>query len=169
MKTKENIDKKEVTAFEQVARAVRDHLLKTANGYLHNADEAEDAVQETLMRCWIARHRLHRIDEMPPFAMRVIRNLCIEQLRGQKNHSDYIMEYSITPADVIMMQQEQQAWMMTCLSQLPVGARSVLQMKGIDELSYQEMATILGTTEATVRTKVAKARKQLWQLYNKRK
>ena len=48
-------------------------------------------------------------------------------------------------------------------------ARSVLQMKGSDGLSYQEMATLLGTTEATVRAKVAKARKQLWQIYNRRK
>ena len=159
----------EVIVFERATRTVRGQLLKTANGYLHNAEEAEDAVQETLMRCWVARHRLHHIEEMPAFAMRIVKNLCIEQLRGKKEISDYVTNDHIAPADILMMHREQHEWMMTCLRQLPVGARSVLQMKGIDGLSYQEMATLLGTTEATVRAKVAKARKQLWQIYNRRK
>ena len=38
----------EVFVFERATRTVRGQLLKTANGYLHNAEEAEDAVQETL-------------------------------------------------------------------------------------------------------------------------
>ena len=41
----------EVIVFERATQKVRGQLLKTANGYLHNAEEAEDAVQETLMRC----------------------------------------------------------------------------------------------------------------------
>ena len=58
---------------------------------------------------------------------------------------------------------------MTCLKRLPIGARAAIQMKGIDGLSYQEMANTLGTTEATVRAKVAKARHHLWQLSKRRK
>ena len=63
----------EVIVFERATQTVRGHLLKTAINYLHNAEEAEDAVQETLMRCWVARHRLHHIEEMPAFAMRIVK------------------------------------------------------------------------------------------------
>ena len=42
-------------------------------------------------------------------------------------------------------------------------------MKGIDGLSYQEIAAILGTTEAVVRSKMSKARQKLWTLYRSRK
>ena len=93
----------EVIVFERATRAMRGHLLKTAINYLHNAEEAEDAVQETLMRCWVARHRLHHIEEMPAFAMRILKNLCIEQLRGKKEISDYVTNDHIAPADIVMM------------------------------------------------------------------
>ena len=139
-----------------------------------STEDAEDVVQEALMRCWIARKRLGSIDELPAFAMRTVKNLCIDRLRRQSNRrqtsTDHLDLYDETPtADAKLMLQDQQAWMMKCIKQLPPSLRGVLQMKGIDGLSYQEMATILGTTEAAVRSKVSKARQKLWTLYRSRK
>ena len=135
---------------------------------------AEDAVQETLMRCWIVRDRLGNIGELPAFAQQCVKNHCIDLLRQQKSRGKVVAIDSLAAdhaphAETQLIVREQHEWMMECLRQLPVGARAAIQMKGIDGLSYSEMATILGTTEAAVRSKVAKARKQLWQLYKKRK
>ena len=106
--------------------------------------------------------------------MRTVKNLCIDRLRRQSNRrqtsTDHLDLYDETPtADAKLMLDEQQAWMMKCLMQLPPSLRGVLQMKGIDGLSYQEIAAILGTTEAVVRSKMSKARQKLWTLYRSRK
>ena len=166
--------KQEVESFERILRGLRERMLQTANGYLHNAEEVEDVVQEALMRSWIARKRLGSIDELPAFAMRTVKNLCIDRLRRQSNRSqtstDLLVVSDEAPtADTKMILQEQQAWMMKCMMQLPPNLRGVLQMKGIDGLSYQEIAAILGTTEAVVRSKMSKARQKLWTLYRSRK
>ena len=173
MKTERPTYQKEIADFEKSVGQLRERLLHTAQGYLHNAEQAEDAVQETLMRCWIVRGRLGSIGELPAFAMQALRNLCIDQIRQARNRhftdADDTLCDEAPLADTQVIVREQHEWMMECLRQLPVGARAAIQMKGIDGLSYGEMATILCTTEAAVRAKVAKARKQLWQLYKKRK
>lgn len=172
MKTGHPSYQKEIAEFEQVVGQLRGRLLLTARGYLHDADQAEDAVQETLMRCWIVRNRLGSPDELSAFATKTIQNYCIDQLRKGKSHTVVADAPAIDEsptADTLLVLKEQHDWMMECLRRLPVGARAAIQMKGIDGLSYGEMATILGTTEAAVRAKVAKARKQLWKLYQRRK
>lgn len=169
MKTKETTCTHDTADFEKIVQRIRHWLLQTAIGYLHDADEAEDAVQEALMRCWTVRQRLGKMDELPPFAMRVLKNLCTDLLR-QRTWPAGTMEEDESPSpEARLINWEQEDWMMECLKRLPTGARAVLQMKGIDGLSYQEMAAILGTTEATVRAKVAKARQKLWEIYHKRK
>ena len=172
MKTGHPSYQKEIAEFEQVVGQLRGRLLLTARGYLHDADQEEDAVQETLMRCWIVRNRLGSPDELSAFATKTIQNYCIDQLRKGKSHSIAADAPAIDEsptADTLLVLKEQHDWMMECLRRLPVGARAAIQMKGIDGPSYGEMATILGTTEAAVRAKVAKARKQLWKLYQRRK
>lgn len=172
MKTGHPSYQKEIAEFEQVVGQLRGRLLLTARNYLHDASLAEDAVQETLMRCWIVRNRLGSPDELSAFATKTIQNYCIDQLRKGKSHTISADAPAIDEsptADTLLVLKEQHDWMMECLRRLPVGARAAIQMKGIDGLSYGEMATILGTTEAAVRAKVAKARKQLWKLYQRRK
>ena len=164
--------KQEVESFECIVRGLRERMVTTAMGYLHDAEEAEDAVQEALMRSWIARKRLETIDELPAYALRTVQNICIDRLRRQVNRKQTSTECIVTPddapiADTMMMLQEQQARMMKCLMQLPPSLRAVIQLKGIDDLSYQEIAAILGTTEAVVRSKVSKARQRLWEMYRR--
>lgn len=162
--------KQEVESFERIVKSLRERMQQTAMGYLHDAGEAEDAVQEALMRSWIARKRLKSIDELPAYALRIVKNICIDRLRRQGNSRQTSAECIVASdeaptADQKMMLQEQQAKMMKCLMQLPPSLRAVIQMKGIDDLSYQEIAAILGTTEAVVRSKMAKARQKLWEMY----
>ena len=172
--TERSSNRQEIESFEHIIKNLRERVKLTAIGYLHETEDAEDVVQEALMRSWIARKRLGSIDELPAFAMRTVKNLCIDRLRRQSNRrqtsTDHLDVYDETPtADTKLMLDEQQAWMMKCLMQLPPSLRGVLQMKGIDGLSYQEIATILGTTEAVVRSKMSKARQKLWTLYRSRK
>ena len=68
MKTEYPSYRKEIAEFEQSVGQLREQLVRTAKGFLHDADLAEDAVQETLMRCWIVRDRLGNIGELPAFA-----------------------------------------------------------------------------------------------------
>lgn len=160
MKQKQDTSIHEAEAFEREAAGIRHRLWLTAKSYLHDGDEAEDAVQEALMRCWTVRHRLRDMNALPALALRIVKNLCTDLLRGRRTASpmETVDVEGGDRADAPLLAHEQQAWMDECLRRLPIGARAVLQMKGIDELSYPEIAALLGTTEATVRAKSPFAR-----------
>ena len=173
----------QAAVFAAVATRMRPTLLATAMGYLHDAEDADDAVQEALMRCWMARSRMHDLaSDLPPMMQTVVRNVCIDHLRLRK-HNIPIDETSETspdgsninsPLSIVnsqlspdrqLMEKEAIERMEHCIKRLPPMRRTVIEMKGIDGLSYEEMANMLGCTEAAVRAKVAKARKQLKEMY----
>ena len=167
MKKENTIFIPDAIAFEKAMLRIRERLVLTAVSFLHDADEAEDIVQEALMRCWVARQRFDNSDELLYFAVRIVKNLCIDILRKRKYAVYGICEDEVPSVETNFIEREQQNRMLECMKRLPVGARAILQMKGIDALSYNEIATMLGTTEAAVRAKVAKARQILCSIYNK--
>lgn len=77
----------QAAVFAAVATRMRPALLATAMGYLHDADDADDAVQEALMRCWMTRSRMHDLtSDLPPMMQTVVRNVCIDHLRLRKHN-----------------------------------------------------------------------------------
>ena len=148
------------------------YMQKLAEQLLGDADNASDAVQDAVVSLWEKRKEWDDSADLKSLWGTVVKRRCIDQLRKGKSHSIAADAPAIDEsptADTLLVLKEQHDWMMECLRRLPVGARAAIQMKGIDGLSYGEMATILGTTEAAARAKVAKARKQLWKLYQRRK
>lgn len=167
--TTQNVDDYAV-AFGRQVKQLRPGLLLAAMRYTADGAEAEDAVQETLLRCWAARSRLDHIDHLPQFAMQTLHNYCIDLVR-QKRQSVGPHDANAQSADrpdTAMMMREAEEWMAQCIDRLPAGMRTAIMMKGVDGLTYEQMAACLGTTEAAVRAKVAKARKKLYLLYSQR-
>jgi RNA polymerase sigma-70 factor (ECF subfamily) len=63
---------------------IRDHLFYTARQILSDEDDAEDAVQEVLLRLWNLRDTLGKYDSLPAFATTVTKNHCLDKLRVKK-------------------------------------------------------------------------------------
>ncbi|MBQ2496333.1 MAG: hypothetical protein II521_09485, partial [Prevotella sp.] len=75
--------------FKLEVQAIRPRLISQAQRYLDNTDDAEDVVQDALLRLWQMREQLRSpLDRM---AMVVTRNLAIELLRQRK--SEDLLEY----------------------------------------------------------------------------
>lgn len=68
--------------FKQEAQRIRTALVRQAFGILHDSDEAEDVVQDVLLRLWQMRDQL----QMPvePLAKVLTRNRCIDLIRRKK-------------------------------------------------------------------------------------
>ena len=65
--------------FKQQAEELRLQLISVAQKYLGNTDEAEDIVQDTMVKLWLMREQLK--SPISAFACMVTRNLCIDCLR----------------------------------------------------------------------------------------
>lgn len=92
--------------------------MRYAYSLLGDRHKAEDAVQETMMRIWLKREQWQEIQNMEGFAMRIIRNVCVDSLRKENRVADMsdvpeVLSNELNPLQAVsvkeMMQTRQKA------------------------------------------------------------
>ena len=158
----------EKTEFEIAASMLRGKLVDIARFYLSDEDEAEDIVQEAMLKLWLVRDRLDREKNIAPMGMTITRNLCIDRLRRLKTHPHESLTGHDAPdgqrsAQAMMEDRENAEWMRGAVRNLPDKYRAVLRMRQVEHLEMGEIARIIGATEGVVRTILSRARKQMME------
>lgn len=150
--------------FESEASHMRPQLLAIALSLLPSMDDAEDAVQDTLLKLWAVRERIASTSHFRNLAVSVCRNLCLNMLRSMAvRRTDRLEEemevVSTDNAQHSMERQEQALRIRAVWNDLPQQHRIIIHMKEVDRLTTREIAALLGTTECNVRTRLSRARK----------
>jgi len=74
--------------FNKQIISLRDQLFRLAKSILQNSDAAQDAVQDLNLKLWEKRNQLDQVENLPAFAMRSMRNLCLDVIRQNKEESE---------------------------------------------------------------------------------
>ncbi len=149
--------------FEHHVSSLRPRLVGRTQRYHADDADIEDAVQETLVKLWQLRGRIADCDHMTRLAL-VVRNTSISMLRRRQSHPTQRLDLvahdqpSAPDAHQRMEAAEADRWLSRCIRSLPDKQRAILQMRNVDQLSYAEIARILGSTESSVRGLVSRAR-----------
>lgn len=145
-------------------RHLRKDLLLQARRYFDNTEDAEDAVQETLAKLWVAKNNIFDAGKMRNMASVVCRNVSLNMLRKAK------CTLSLEDAGVIAVHDNPQVKMEEsedlCKLERSIHAlsdkqRAILRMRNVENISYADIAKIIGTSESSVRGMISKARKEL--------
>ena len=151
--------------FSKLAREMRADIMALSRRFLGDATEAEDNVQDTLLRLWSVRHRLEEVRSVPALTYAICRNLCISKLRQRRtvplSLSDEIRIASDHDTAWQLEDEENARWLEGRIGELPFAQMQILRMSQQDGLENSEIAELLGITETTVRTALSKARKKL--------
>lgn len=100
---------------------MRPALLRMAIRYLENSDEAEDAVQDALLKLWFLRDRLDQYRSVDALAIVITKHLCINRLRG-------------TRIEKVDLEQG-----------ISIGGGENPEMKLVEEENMQEILEVIGT------------------------
>lgn len=144
--------------FKLEVQAIRPRLNSQAQRYLDNIDDAEDVVQDALLRLWQMREQLRSpLDRM---AMVVTRNLAIELLRQRK--SEDLLEYVETdePREDYRIER-----ILTILSTLPPMQQTILRLRHMEGWEMADIAELVGSNEVAIRKSLSRARKALKEKY----
>lgn len=142
---------------------------------LHNAQEAEDIVQETFLRVYT---NLNRYDDNLKFSTWIYRigtNLCIDRLRKRKasysldaevSDSEGADWYSLLPSDERtpegeLILSETQEQVRRAVDALPEKYKSAVILRYMHDMSLQEIAEVLDMPVTTVKTRVHRGREYL--------
>jgi len=142
-----------------------DRLYRAAWALSGSREDAEDLVQETFARV-LSRPRVLRGDDELYYLMRVLRNTFLTGLRtASRRPATVAMLEDVVAADPRPTNRPEQALevqeIYATIAQLPDGFRLAIVAVDVLGLSYREAAQALRVREATLTTRLFRARKQV--------
>ena len=151
----------------QALQHLRLPLLRHTAALLPQPEEAEDVVQDVLIRMWLLRERFRNEEAMSRLAHVATRNAALNVLRKTRVATTPIdaLQHGIVPAcdedpHDSLEHKENIRHIQALMQGLTTRGRAFLQMRA-DGLSYTEIAAISGCTEVNVRSQVCRARQWL--------
>ena len=150
---------------------LRQKLFHIAQHILVEEDEAEDAVQEVLLKLWHTRDSLNKYDSAAAYATTVTKNHCLDRLKV-KSRTDLLDDSYNTRAgtDNPHLQLERkntEEILKQIIEKLPPLQQAIIRMKDMEEYEVDEIAEITGTTVEAVRVNLSRARKKVREDYLK--
>lgn len=160
----------EAGALERLIDRFESPLYGYAYGILQNAFDAQEVVQDAIIRAHRALTRQYdeaRVTTLAlrPWLFRTVRNLCLNKRRSKSRLLEQPLESfddgRLGPFVVEHgsdLERRQDADMLQqAMATLPVDVRELIVLRFMEEMSYAEMASTLGSTEAALRGKVFRA------------
>jgi RNA polymerase sigma-70 factor (ECF subfamily) len=142
-------------------------LYALAFRFLNNREEAEDTVQEVMMKLWEDRTRLGNFANPAAWATTVTRNMCIDMLRKRRKMSHEEIEAVIITgrADDVTVtdhdSREAAALVTGIVERMKEPYRSAVILRDMEGYSYEEAAVVMQTSVETLRTTLSRARKSI--------
>jgi RNA polymerase sigma-70 factor (ECF subfamily) len=141
-------------------------LYRVAFSVLRNPSDAEDAVQEAFLRVLRHRDKLDEIRDHRVWLIRIVWNVVLDRKRRSKTRpeTDDVADLArVLPAEGLSADErfaaaQHHAWVLACVDKLPAKERQVLMLSAFEELSSVEIASVLGITESSVRSRLFRAR-----------
>lgn len=152
---------RDADAFTELMQSQMQSMYKTAGMMLRNDEDAADAISETILICWEKIGQLRKPEFFKTWMIRILINECYNILRRRKRvyPVDEIEEVP-EPDDAY----ENVEWM-EMLRRLDEKYRMVLILYYVNGLKTTEIGSVLHIPVSTVRTRLARGRDQMAQLY----
>ena len=148
--------------FQRQFLAVAPNLRRFAISLAHDATAADDLVQDTLLRAWKNRARFQLGTNFEAWTFTILRNAFYS---GQRKHREvrdddgsYTARLAILPDQAGCLDLQD---VRTALSRLAPVMREALILVTIEDMSYDEVAAVMGCQIGTVKSRVWRARDQL--------
>ena len=156
--------------FQNIATSVRQKLMNLCRSFFDKQElayDAEDAVQETLLRLWQMQDRLSDYQKPEALAMLIAKNVCIDILKLNKEQHEPLDETSNiignVQADQSMITHDTEQIISNALAKLPRTQQRMLMMRA-EGMSMVEIAAACNATPASTKTMICTARKKMMEL-----
>lgn len=159
----------ELKQFKISILPLRGRLISYAEKLTENSADAEDVVQETLIKLWNMRDKLDEYNSVEALAMRMTHNLCMDIWRKKK--PEFLSPEMLPVAgenrtpEILMEEKDEFVLMKKIIETLPPLQQTIIRMKDIEEYETDEIAEITGCGSEAIRSNLSRARKRVRDIY----
>ena len=162
----------DASAFGEIVLKYQDRIYNLCRHMLGNATDAEDAAQDAFLKAYQALPRFQPDATLYTWLYRIATNTCIdykrkpffESLFADSGEGDRLVHdrASDDPSPERLYQSKQiDRALQACLGKLSAKLRSIIILKEVEGLSYEEIAKTLDISMGTVKSRIARARDEL--------
>lgn len=156
--------------FQERYLPLSSRLFSIAMAILGNAEDAEDAVQDTYLRLWERADRLGDVEQGEAYLSTMVRNVCLNKLRARRHETDVdetteLADNAATTAQEQLEKADDRSFWSKLLDHLSPRARRLVALRHVGEYSTHDIAQLTGDTEVNVRVALSRARRQLKEEY----
>jgi RNA polymerase sigma factor (sigma-70 family) len=146
---------------------LKDILYRLALRITLNRAEAEDIVQDTLLKVWNRRDDWSQMDNIEAYSMTVCRNLALDRIERADNRTDSLDDSGTERPDTASNPLEHASQLdsieivRSLIDHLPEKQRSCIQLRDFEGRSYKEIARVLNISEEQVKVNIFRARQTI--------
>lgn len=147
--------------FKNTVFILKNEMYRFAKRFVMSSDEAEDVVQDLMIKFWQKREELEQFGNLKSYALKAVRNECLNRLK----HHDVKLGF----ADMQLHQSELYSMEVNNLkeqiigfiNQLPEKQKMVIHLKDVEEYDVAEISELLEMEENAVRVNLMRARQKV--------
>jgi len=161
-------------SFEREALVHLDSLYRVALRLTGNPSEADDLVQETMLKAYRAWHQFKLGTNAKGWLLTILRHAFINEYRRRTRHPETVDLNTIEPYSVFEELQDEDPQgtffdrivddeVLRAIDELPEQFRETVVLSDVEGLSYEEIARLLEVPVGTVKSRLFRARRLLQQ------
>ena len=150
---------------------LKNQLYRLALRITLDSAEAEDIVQETMIKVWGKRDSWDEIDNIEAFCFTICRNLSLDSVKNRRSQNQSLDESPVEKPDETFnpseeaIEKDQVILVRHIIDQLPEKQRSCIQLRDFEGKSYKDIAQILEISEEQVKVNIFRARQTVKQRF----
>ncbi len=160
-------------AYIELVNRYKDRLTNFVFYFIKDEEQTDDIVQETFIKLYEKKHYYRQIAKFSTWIYTIARNLANTELRKKKRKkimylsqmSSQKNDYELTSDSPEINKQFENEFLMknihASIDKLPENYKSVIILRDIQELSYDEISGIVGVPLGTVKSRINRARLKL--------
>lgn len=171
----------DAAAFEYLVLQYQPQIYRLAFRMTNHPEDAADLTQEVFLKAWNHLDKFEFKSAFSTWLYRLASNLCIDALRSSRRRQNLPLTFedeegeeqrievadpAPLPEDRIIASEDQQR-LSAAMEALEPEHRQILTLRVVNDMSYADIAEILGVKEGTVKSRLARAREKLRKNYYK--
>ncbi|WP_326981184.1 sigma-70 family RNA polymerase sigma factor [Chryseobacterium sp. MYb264] len=147
--------------FKSTVFILKNEMYRFAKRFVMSSDEAEDVVQDLMIKFWQKKEELEQFGNLKSYALKAVRNECLNRLKHHDVKQGFA-DLQLHRSELYSMEVNNlKEHIVGFINQLPEKQKLVIHLKDVEEYDVSEIAEMMEMEENAVRVNLMRARQKV--------